>query len=219
MASTEPFIVFNSQESGIQRIMLVADGEPQHGGLAPLSYSSQRRALLDGFFGSQREQIIWEAHENANRCQSGTKIYVMTTGHGAVPLADSPTLYNVPGQLSITRDAYRSKYQQTLRQALSSQEPTATTIVAIVYYASVTKKEFRSGVFQILADICKSHQASKKVQIHACMYGARHHPPDRWLHLCSIYNALINGEASFLENIRSQWQHRYYSIAPFFEWF
>jgi hypothetical protein len=218
MANTDPFNTIDSQEPGVRRIMLVADGEPQHGGLAPLSYSTQRRALLDGFFGLQREQIIWEAHEKANQCRNGTKTYVMTTGHGAIPLADSPALYNVPGQLSIIQDEYRSKYQQTLLSIFSAQEST-TTIMALVYYARVTKKEFRNGIFQILADICKTHQVTRNIQIHACMFGARHHPPARWEDLCEIYDALIDGKAVPLEDIRSQWLRRYHSIAPFFEWF
>jgi hypothetical protein len=91
--------------------------------------------------------------------------------------------------------------------------------MAVVYYACVSKREFRNGVFQILADVCAEQQVSQKIKVHACMLGARHHPADRWLYLCEIYNGLINDETSLLEDMRSRWLRRYDSIAPFFEWF
>ena len=218
MASTEPFNVVDSQESRIQRIMLVADGEPQHGGLAPLSYSSQRRALLGGFFSSQREQIIQEAHEKSNQCQSGTKTYVMTTGHGAMPVAESPLLYNVPGELSINLDEYKTKYRMSFLNMLPLQNSVITT-VTVVYYAGMSQKPFRNGVFHILADLGVNLEVSSKIHLHACMFGASKHVTDRWRYLCDIYSALINNKTSQLGDLQSRWLQRYDSVFAFFEWF
>lgn len=202
----------------VYRIMLVADGEPQHGGLEKISYGSEARPILDGLYGRQREGIIWEANTNTNACRQGTPVYVMTTGYGAIPIANSLILYNVPGELSILLPEYHLKYQQSLVQTLPLESPNINRAV-IVYYAGKSKRSFRNGIFDLIVALSDTPSISGNFDFHGTMYGARQHPIDKWHNLCQIFDALSRVDANLMDKMREQWINNHMGIAPFFEWF
>lgn len=194
------------------RIMLVADGEPKHGGLSPMSYGREVRSVLHGFYSRERERIIKEASQNARSCGSRTPTYLMTTGFGAMPITSAIKLYNVPGEESIYRQEYIDKYRASFLDILASLPATIKQIV-IVYYAGKTKQAFREGIFQIL------HELPRNYEIHAGMYGDKFHLAGQWRILCELFNALSTRDDDSLEEIKRTWMSQEGKIAAFFKWF
>ena len=200
------------------KFMLVADGEPQHGGLPPLSHGHEPRSAIDGLYGRQRERVIIEAAESAKQCGSRQPIYIMTTGYGAVPLDSVLNIYNVPGQLSIQRLEYRDRYKVSLLDILRAL-PESVQQASIIYYAAISKWAFREGILDILKEISLRPDVSHIREIHVCMYGDKFHLIRRWTILCEIFKALTAHDDSSLGRLRQSWLTQHGAIAPFFEWF
>lgn len=206
------------QDDTVYSIMLVADGEPKHGGLTPMNYRSEVRSVLHDLYSSQRKRVIEEATARANDCRRGMPAYVMTTGFGAVPVASTLNVYNVPGERSIHQQEYQNRYEQSFLRILPPYSEKIKKVV-IVYYAGITKQAFREGVFDLLRKLAGDPNVARSYEVHACMYGARWHYADKWNKLCAIFNALSTGDTHTLDQLKRDWKTRYEKIAPFFEWF
>ncbi|MBN1840820.1 MAG: hypothetical protein JW883_00860 [Deltaproteobacteria bacterium] len=208
-------------ESGLDarggyRIMLVGDGKPECGALRPMAYSPETRPLLNGFFSQQRTTVIREANEEANRCSQGTPTYVMTTGYGPVSVTATMNLYNVPGEQAIRLKDYWSLYKRALFNILSMSGNAKK--IFIVYYAAVSRRDFREGVFKILQEFAGDRNAQIDRQLYVCMYGARRHPSDRWENLCRIFDSLAASDLQSIRQIQHDWQEAHEGLSAFFRW-
>ncbi len=214
----EEYLEAALDDGGVYRIMLVSDGEPQHGNLERMSYSHEVRPILDGFYSSPREKVIKEANTEANICWRGTPTYVMTTGLGPVAVTSTIKLYNIPGEQAIRQKGYWHLYKQSLLEILPPQSEKVKTVV-IVYYAAGSKQAFRDGIFRMLRELSNANHITRDYELHACMYGTTRHPADKWDNLCKIFEALSTGASHILEQMKRDWKNQHKKIAPFFEYF
>jgi hypothetical protein len=215
--SDEEYLEPALDDYGLYRIMLVADGKPQCKGLPEMAFSPELRPVTNGFFSTRREGVVREANARANDCRRGTPTYVMTTGFGAVSVTATINLYNVPGEEAIRLDNYWQQYRQSISNILPRRENISK--VLIVYYAGVSKRAFRDGIFRILQELSDDPTLEANYEIDACMYGARQHLSDKWSKLCVIFDSLGRGDAHRLQEIQHDWVNNHMNVSPFFVWF
>lgn len=209
----------NSHENLIaNRILLVADGEPRHGGLSQMKYSYEIRPILTGFFTDERELLIRAALIAVEGCSDDIGVYVMTTGHGALSVSDAATVYNVPGQKSIRMPKYQKIYEESLMDILAPDSSRASK-VAIVYYAGKSKDAFREGVFDLLAKLQDRLLVERGLELTCCMYGTRQHQSDQWDGLCDLFRDLVAHDQDNMNARKAEWLTWHSGNSPFFEWF
>lgn len=213
--ANDDYVEAGPDEQGFYRIMLVGDGKPRCGKLPEMAYSPEMRPLLDGFYSAQRATVIREANKEANRCRQGTPTYVMTTGYGPVPVTAAMNLYNVPGQKAISLSNYWNLYRRALTNILTI--PATAKKILVVYYAGVSKRDFRNGVFKIFQELIVDQEANGQ-ELCVCMYGARQQLSDKWDNLCTIFNSLSSGNLQSIKKMKHDWLTAHKGVSAFFEW-